>query len=73
MPSIVTNFDSFFLVIWPEQQEMVMMEELIRLQKREEAAQKAAVEKERQAALKATAVADQDPPVRPGQSAVKKS
>ena len=38
----MTNFDFFFHVIWPEQQEMVTMEELIQLQKREETAQKAA-------------------------------
>ena len=48
------------------------MEEIIQLQKREEAAQKAAAEKERQAAQKAAAV-DQGPPVIQGQSAMKKS
>ena len=54
---------------------MVMMEELIRLQKKEEAAQKAAVEKEKQSALKAavTAAADQVPPAKSAQSAAKKS
>ena len=54
---------------------MVTMEELIRLQKREEAVQKAAVEKEKQSALKAavTAAADQVPPAKSGQSAAKKS
>ena len=51
---------------------MVSMEEIIQLQKREEAAQKAAAEKERQAAQKAAAV-DQGPPVIQGQSAAKKS
>ena len=54
---------------------MVTMEELIRLQKKEEAAQKAAVEKEKQSAPKAavTAVADHVPPTKLGQSAAKKS
>ena len=54
---------------------MVTMEELIRLQKREEAAQKAAAEKEKQAATKAAIAvsADQVPPVKSGQSAAKKS
>ena len=54
---------------------MVMMEELIRLQKREEAAQKAAAEKEKQSALKAavTTAADQVPPTKSVQSAAKKS
>ena len=73
----MTDFNSFFLVIWPEQQEMVTMEELIRLQKREEAAQKAAAEKEKQAATKAAVAvsvsAYQVPPVKSGQSAAKKS
>ena len=48
------------------------MEEIIQLQKREEAEQKAAAEKERQVAQKAAAV-DQGPPVIQGQSAAKKS
>ena len=54
---------------------MVTMEELIRLQKREETAQKAAVEKEKQSAPKAavTAAADHVPPTKSGQSAAKKS
>ena len=56
---------------------MVTMEELIRLQKREEAAQKAAAEKEKQAATKAAvAVAvsvDQVPSAKSRQSAAKKS
>ena len=67
----MTNFDSFFPVIWPEQQEMVSMEEIIQLQKKEEAAQKAAAEKERQAAQKAATVI-QGPPVIQAQSAAKK-
>ena len=58
----MTNFDSFFHVIWLEQQEMVSIEELIQLQKKEEAAQKAAAEKERQTVQKAVA-ADQGPPI----------
>ena len=73
----MTDFDSFFLLLWPEQQEMVTMEELIRLQKREEAAQKAAAEKEKQAATKAAVAvsvsADQVPSATSGQSAAKKS
>ena len=54
---------------------MVTMEELIRLQKREEAAQKAAAEKEKQSALKAaaTVATDQVPPAKSVQSVVKKS
>ena len=68
----MTNFDCFFLVIWPEQQEMVSMEEIIQLQKREKTAQKAAAEKERQAAQKAAAV-DHGPFVIQAQSAAKKS
>ena len=51
---------------------MITMEELIQLQKREEAAQKAAFEKEKQAALKAAA-ADQVPPAKPEQSDAKKN
>ena len=75
----MTDFDSFFLLLWPEQQEMITMEELIRLQKREEAAQKAAAEKEKQAANKAAVAvavsvsADQVPSVTSGQLATKKS
>ena len=53
------------------------MEELIRLQKREEAARKAAAEKEKQTATKAAvavaAAADKAPPAKPVQSAAKKS
>ena len=56
---------------------MVTMEELIRLQKKEEAAQKAAAEKEKQAATKAAvavaASADKVPPAKPVQSAAKKT
>ena len=56
---------------------MVTMEELIRLQKREEAARKAAAEKEKQAATKAAvavaAAADQVPPAKSVQSTAKKS
>ena len=54
---------------------MVTMEELIRLQKNEEAAQKAAAEKEKQSAPKAavTTAANHVPPAKSGQSAVKKS
>ena len=48
---------------------MVSIEELIELQKKEETAQKAAAEKERQSVQKA----DQGPPVVQGQSAAKKS
>ena len=58
----MTNFDSFFPVIWPEQQEMVSMEKIIQLQKREEATYKVTAEKERQAAQKAATVI-QGPPV----------
>ena len=57
----MTDFDSLFLVLWPEQQEMVTMEELIRLQKRAEEAEKAAAEKEKQAATKAAGPVDQVP------------
>ena len=42
---IVTDFDFIFLVLHPEQQEMVSMEQIIAIQKREEAAQKAAAQK----------------------------
>ena len=54
---------------------MVTMEKLIRLQKREEAAHKAAAEKEKQSALKAavTAAADQVPSAKSVQSTAKKS
>ena len=51
---IVTDFDSVFRVIWPEQQEMVSIEKIIELQKREEVAQKAVKEKQRQLAQKAS-------------------
>ena len=46
---IVTDFDSSFLVLRPEQQEMVSMEQIIAIQKREEAAQKAAAQKQQSA------------------------
>ena len=52
---------------------MVSMEEIIQLQKREEATQKAAAEKERRAALKVAAATDQVPPAKPGQLATKKN
>ena len=54
---------------------MVTIGELIHLQKREEAAQKAAAEKEKQSTPKAavTAAADHVPPAKLGQSAAKKS
>ena len=42
---IATDFDFIFLVLHPEQQEMVSMEQIIAIQKREEAAQKAAAQK----------------------------
>ena len=42
---IVTDFDFTFLVLHPEQQEMVSMEQIIAIQKREEAVQKAAAQK----------------------------
>ena len=66
---IVIYFDFVFDVLWPEQQEMVSMEEIIELQKREEAAQRAVAEKEKRSAQKV----DQGAPVPPGQSAAKKS
>ena len=69
----MTDFDSLFLVLWPEQREMVTMDELIRLQKRAEEAEKAAVEKEKQAATKAAGPVDQVPSESSGQSAAKKS
>ena len=43
---IVTDFDFTFLVLRLEQQEMVLMEQIIAIQKREEAAQKAAAQKQ---------------------------
>ena len=42
---IVTDFDFSFLVLCPEQQEMVSMEQIIAIQKRKEATQKAAAQK----------------------------
>ena len=42
---IVADFDFAFLVLYPEQQEMVSMEQIIAIQKREEATQKATVQK----------------------------
>ena len=62
------DFDSVFHVIRPEQQEMVSIEEIIELQKREEAAQKDVEEKQRQLAQKAC----QGPPDAQGQSSAKK-
>ena len=50
----MTDFDSVFHVIWLEQQEMISIEEIIELQKREKAAQKAIGEKQRQLAQKAS-------------------
>ena len=46
---IVTDFDFTFLVLRLEQQEMVLMEQIIAIQKREEAAQKAAAQKQQSA------------------------
>ena len=42
---IMTDFDFTFLVLRPEQQEMVSMEQIITIQKREEAVQKTAAQK----------------------------
>ena len=49
----VTDFDLVFHVTWLEQQEMVSIEEIILIQKREEVAQKTVGEKQQQLAKKA--------------------
>ena len=49
----VTDFDLVFHVTWPEQQEMVSIEEIIAIQKREEAAQKVAAQKQQLSAEEA--------------------
>ena len=55
---IVTDFDFVFHVIRPEQPEMVSIQEIIAIQKREEDAQKVTAQKQQQSTKKA----DQGPP-----------
>ena len=65
---IVTDFDFVFHEIWPKQQKMVSIEEIMAIQKREEAAQKVTAQKQQQLTEKA----DQGPPNAKGQSSVSK-